>query len=202
MRDYGDDGVIEFILSELIQLLKGTGSHQWKDDQVELGNQKIGIIGMGTTGEMLARAALFFKMDVYYFSRTRKPEIESAGCKYLPLNELLNTTDIVSIHLPKNNHLLDKEHFDILGNGKILINTTIGLSFDKDAFLNWMKSGLNFAIMDGIGMGEHSSEFQKLNNFIFTNKTSGFTANAKDRLGQKVLDNIQTYLKENEHLFA
>jgi lactate dehydrogenase-like 2-hydroxyacid dehydrogenase len=59
VRDFGDEGVIEFIVSELIQLFKGLGKYQWKADQVELGGQKLGIIGMGTTGKILAEAASF-----------------------------------------------------------------------------------------------------------------------------------------------
>ena len=200
VRDYGDEGVIEFILSELIRLLKGTGRYQWKEDQVELGNQKIGIIGMGTTGTMLARAALFFKMNVFYFSRNRKPEMEKLGCTYLPLDELLSTVDILSLHLPKNNELLQKEHFAQLGNWKILINTTLGLSFNKPAFISWMKHPNNYAIMDESGMGTHSKEFQEMDRFISTSKTSGFTYEAKNRLGQKVIENIQSYLKENEQI--
>lgn len=50
VRDYGDEGVAEFTLSELIRLLKGLGPHQWQSEPIELQQRKLGIIGMGATG--------------------------------------------------------------------------------------------------------------------------------------------------------
>ena len=75
VRDYGDEGLVEFIICELIRLIKGLGRNQWKSEPVELTNRRLGIIGMGTTGQMLADRAKAFKMDVSYYSRNRKPEI-------------------------------------------------------------------------------------------------------------------------------
>ncbi|MFA9391887.1 MAG: NAD(P)-dependent oxidoreductase [Prolixibacteraceae bacterium] len=195
VRDYGDEGVVEFIISELIQLLKGTNEHQWKDDQVELGGQKIGIIGMGTTGQMLAEAALFFKMKVFYYSRTPKVEMENKGLTWLPLEELLQSVDILSIHLPKNTSLLNQQHFNWFGANKILINTTLGLSFKPEDFLQWMQTSQSYAIMDASGIGAFKKDLMPLERLILSPKTSGFTHEAKNRLAQKVLNNIQHYFK-------
>ncbi|MDF2532839.1 MAG: dihydrofolate reductase, partial [Clostridia bacterium] len=123
VRDYGDEGVIEFILNELIRLFHGYGEHQWKEDVQELTNQKLGIIGLGTVGSMLAERALSFGMQVFYFNRSRKPALEEKGVKYLELKELLQEVDILSTSLPRNTIVLYKEHFDMLGNNKVLINT-------------------------------------------------------------------------------
>ena len=51
IRDYGDPGVVEFIISEMVRLFHGLGEHQWKDMPVELTDKKFGIIGLGTTGQ-------------------------------------------------------------------------------------------------------------------------------------------------------
>ncbi|MFP4461521.1 MAG: dihydrofolate reductase, partial [Thermotogota bacterium] len=56
--DYGDEGVVEFIISELIQLFHGFGKQLWKEEPVELTGHKLGIIGLGTTGKMLADIAV------------------------------------------------------------------------------------------------------------------------------------------------
>ena len=89
IKDYGDPGVAEFIISQLILLLHGFGKNQWREMPHELTGKKIGIIGLGTTGQLLAECLLPFGADLYYFSRTRKPEWEQKGVKYLPLQELL-----------------------------------------------------------------------------------------------------------------
>lgn len=49
IKDYGDEGVIEFILGELIRLFHGFGGFRWQDEPIELTDQKLGIIGLGAT---------------------------------------------------------------------------------------------------------------------------------------------------------
>jgi len=193
IRDYGDEGTIEYIISELIGLCKGTGKYLWKDEPVELTRQKIGIIGLGATGTMLAKRAMAFNMDVYYYSRTPKAEIEAQGVTYLPLNELLSTCDIISTHLPKNTIIIDNEAFKNLSNGKILINTSLSYTFDKQSFDKWISKENNYAIFDG-GIGVLHEKFTNVDRVISTSIVSGWTKEAKVRLSQKVLDNITSYL--------
>lgn len=192
VRDYGDEGVVEFILSEMIKLLHGFGPHQWKSGVLELSNQNLGIIGMGTLGKMLADRAVAFGMNVYYYSRTRKESIETDKIKYLPLEELLKTVDMVSTHLPRHTKVLEKEHFKIFGSNKIFINTSLGPTYDVDGFLEWMNDDSNYSIMDGEAMGIYKEDFLKLQHLISSNKVSGWTEQAKARLSWKVLDNIKT----------
>ncbi|NEZ74455.1 dihydrofolate reductase [Clostridium botulinum] len=196
VRDYGDEGLIEFIISELIRLLKGLGEHQWRNEAVELTQRKIGIIGMGTTGRMLARMAFAFGMKIYYFSRSRKMDIEKEGIEYLPLNELLKTVEIISIHLPKNTVILGKDEFDLFGDGKILINTSLGTPFEVPAFLEWIQKKGNYAIYDEDGAGSYKNEFEEYSNVILSKKVAGWTKEARERLSIKVLKNIEEVLNE------
>ena len=55
VRDYGDDGTLEFIFAELIYLVKGLSTHKWQTENRELRGKIMGIIGMGTLGTMVAR---------------------------------------------------------------------------------------------------------------------------------------------------
>ena len=57
VKDYGDEGVVEFIMSQLISLAKGMGKHQWKPQQTELKNKTLGIIGLGKIGAVVAARA-------------------------------------------------------------------------------------------------------------------------------------------------
>ena len=196
VKDYGDEGVIEFIISELSRLLHGFGKHQWKRDSLELTNQKLGIIGMGTLGVMLAKRARAFGMEIYYYNRTRKPEMEMDGIEYLELDELLEKVDIISTHLPRNTQVLDKEKFNLFGSGKILINTSLQPTFVIEAFTEWISNNKNYAIFDRAAMGVHYDSFKKHDNVIYTDKVAGWTTQAKARLSFKVLDNINNYFNQ------
>lgn len=191
--DYGDPGVIEFIISELIQLLHGFGENQWRKMPVELTDRKIGIIGLGTTGQLLAEALLPLGADVYYYSRSRKKDFEAKGLQYLSLKELLKTSEIISLHLPKNTKLLEEEEFETFGSGKILINTSLGLPFEEKAFVNWIKAEGNFAIFDGDGGASLSEDTKGLNRVISHKKSAGWSAETQRRLSEKVLENLKAY---------
>ena len=195
VRDYGDDGTLEFIFAELIYLLKGLGAQSWQAENRELRGKTMGIIGMGTLGTKVARTAKHFGMKVFYFNRSRKPDLESEGFNYLPLNDLLETCDIISTHLPKNSNVLGLEEFRHKKPNSILVNTSIGLTFDKEAFLDWISGDpTSFAIFDGPGIGAYSEEFSKYPNIVISGPSSGFTLEAQSRLSEKVLANVCDFL--------
>ncbi|MEI8113253.1 MAG: NAD(P)-dependent oxidoreductase [Bacteroidia bacterium] len=195
VRDYGDDGTLEFIFAELIYLMKGLGAQSWQAENRELRGKTMGIIGMGTLGTMVARTSKHFGMKVFYFNRSRKPDLESEGFNYLPLNDLLETCDIVSTHLPKNSNVLGLEEFRHKKPNSILVNTSIGLTFDKEAFLDWISGDpTSFAIFDGPGIGAYSEEFSKYPNIVISGPSSGFTLEAQSRLSEKVLANVCDFL--------
>jgi len=195
ISDYGDPGVVEFIISVLINLLHGFGENQWKEKPVELTNRKIGIIGLGVTGQLLAKCLLPFGADLYYFSRSRKKEWEEQGVKYLSLEKLLETSEIISIHLPKNVEILTEREFAALGSGKILVNTSLGLPFNENAFKNWITESSNFAIFDSDGKNALDGRVLKNKNVISSEKSAGWSAETETRLSEKVLKNLQNYLK-------
>jgi phosphoglycerate dehydrogenase-like enzyme len=195
ISDYGDPGVIEFILSELIRLLHGFGENQWRKMPVELSGKKIGIIGLGTTGKMLAEALLPLGAEIYYFSRNRKKDWEAKGLLYLSLDKLLETTDIISIHLPKHTKILGEKEFKIFGSGKIVINTSLGLPMHIGAFENWVKEEGNFGIFDGDGGASLSREIKKLKGVIAHKKSAGWSAETQRRLSQKVLQHVKSYCR-------
>lgn len=195
VRDYGDDGTLEFIFAELIYLMKGLGAQSWQAENRELRGKTMGIIGMGTLGTKVARTAKHFGMKVFYFNRSRKPDLESEGFNYLPLNDLLETCDIISTHLPKNSNVLGLEEFRHKKPNSILVNTSIGLTFDKEAFLDWISGDpTSFAIFDGPGIGAYSEEFSKYPNIVISGPSSGFTLEAQSRLSEKVLANVCDFL--------
>jgi lactate dehydrogenase-like 2-hydroxyacid dehydrogenase len=195
VKDYGDEGTIEFIFAQLIFLFKGLGQHKLKTEATELSYKSIGIIGLGTLGKMVAKTALHFGMNVFYYNRSRKYELEAQGIQYLALNDLMATCDVVTTHLPRNTILLNNPEFAIKKPNSVLINTSLGLTFEKEAFLKWLKNDkTSYAILDADGVSEFANEFSKQKNIILSNQFAGFTLEAKKRLSEKVLGNLTNYL--------
>ncbi len=137
-------------------------------------------------------ALRFFKAEVYYYSRTRKPDAEAEGIAYLPLAELLKTCDCVSTHLPKNTFLLGEREFDAFGDGKILINTAIGPSFDAAALERWLRRGNNYYICDRVAA--MNWELPDAPGVLMANKGSGGSAEEVQRLSKKVVENALAFL--------
>jgi len=198
VKDYGDDGTIEFIFAELIYLFKGLGKHKWRNEQTELKNKSIGIIGLGTLGLMVAKTAIHFGMQVYYFSRTRKPHLENENLKFLPLEDLLITCDVVTTHLPKHTVIITEHEFKLKKRNSILVSTSIGLNCDKDALKDWLtQDETSYAIFDSVGVGSFGDELRKFDNVILSDQSAGFTIEAKERLSEKVFNNLTDFLLKN-----
>ena len=197
VKDYGDEGTVEFIFAQLICLVKGLGKYQWRNENTELTHKSFGIIGLGTLGQMVARTAHHFGMKVYYFSRTRKPELENEDLQYLPLEELLQNCDVISTHVPRNSLLLSEKEFAVKKKNSILINTSLGLTFEKEALINWLNTDkTSFAILDGNGARDHFTELNVLENVIAFEQYSGMTTEAKQRLSEKALHNLVGFLAD------
>lgn len=93
-------------------------------------NSTLGIIGLGRIGEALVKRAKGFDMNVLYHNRSRKPEVErELGIQYATLEELLKQSDYVCIMTPytlETKNMIRKEHFKLMKETSILINTARG----------------------------------------------------------------------------
>lgn len=201
VRDYGDEGVVEYVVSELIRCLHGFGNNPdgtarkpWSDTPREITGIKAGIVGLGKSGGMIADALHFFGADVSYFSRTRKPEAEEKGYRFLPLKELLEENEVIITCLNRNTILLHEAEFESFGNRKILFNTGLSPAWDAEPFVKWL-AGDNLVYCDTlIALGGEA--FLAHPNVICMNVSTGRTIQAFDRLSEKVLANITNYIKK------
>ncbi len=197
IRDYGDRGVVEFVLCELVRLLHGYDRPMWKDLPEEIYGLKVGIVGLGVSGTMIAEALQFLGARVSYYSRTRKPEKEAAGFCYRPLHELLAENDVIFTCLNKNVIVLHEQEFAVLGNGKILFNTSIGPSHDIEALKNWLDAGSNVFVCDTEGaLGDPDGTLLSHAGVICAGASAGRTRQAFELLSRKVLDNLAAAEKE------
>jgi lactate dehydrogenase-like 2-hydroxyacid dehydrogenase len=112
----------------------------------ELARKTMGIVGMGRIGTAVARRALGFGMNVIYHNRSRaNPTTErQVSARYVGLDELLETSDVVSLHCPHNedsHHLLDAEAFAKMKPSALLVNTARGPVVDEDALVDALAAG-------------------------------------------------------------
>jgi len=144
---------------------------------------------------MIADGLQALGAELYYFSRTRKPDAEAKGVKYLPLRDLLGTVDAVCACLNKNVILFRDEQFAWLGNHKIMFNTSIGPAHDVSALARWLDHGDNEFFCDtAAALGDETGKLLASPRVNCLNRSCGRTRQAMERLSEKVLKNIETYL--------
>ena len=191
IRDYGDEGVVEYVISELVRCLHGFDQEPWDGMPREITGLKVGIVGLGKSGGMIADAMKFFGADIVYYSRTEKEEAKAKGYRYLPLGELLAQSEVVCCCLNKNTVLMHEAEFEQFGNKKILFNTGLSPAWDEPAFVNWLK-GDNLCFCDTLGAlgGAHLLDHPHVR---CMQVSTGRTRQAFDRLSEKVLANLSEY---------
>lgn len=195
IRDYGDRGVVEYVLSELVRLLHGYDRPMWKNLPVEITQLKVGMVGLGVSGGMIAEAMQFMGAEVSYYSRSRKTDYEAKGVEYLPLHELLAYNDVIFTCLNKNVILLHKEEFEALGNGKIMFNTSIGPSHDVEALQEWLDGGDNYFLCDTAGaLGDDTGSLLCHPRVFCAGSSAGRTVQAFELLTSKVIKNLELFL--------
>lgn len=201
IRDYGDEGVVEYAISELVRCLHGFGDNPdgspaqpWDGVPREITGIKAGIVGLGKSGGMIADALHFFGAEIAYFSRSEKPEAKEKGYRFMPLRELLRESEVIFTCLNKYTILLHQEEFEHLGNRKILFNTGLTPAWDEAPFTEWIEED-NRLYCDTIGALGNDRLLDHPH--VHCMKVSvGRTRQAYIRLSEKVLANIETYLKK------
>ncbi len=111
-----------------------------------LQDKTLGIVGLGQIGQAVARRALGFGMRIVYSGRSRAAEdIEKTlGAKYVSVGELLESSDVVSLHCPltpETRHLIDTDALKSMKPGAYLINTTRGPVVHEAALADALEAG-------------------------------------------------------------
>ena len=195
IRDYGDEGVAEYVIHELVEFLQGYNGFKWDNIAHEITGLKCGVIGLGTSGSLIARTLKFFKADVSYYSRTRKKDAEELGISYKALNTLCKESEAIFLALNKNVLLLGEEQFKLMDGKRILFNTSIGPGFIQAPFEEWMRDKKHFFFGDTLATAGNNEIWELPNAKSIDRSAGGKSYEAYFRLGEKVLENIYSFLK-------
>ena len=114
--------------------------------------------------------------------------------KYKDLNTLCKESEAIFLALNKNVLLLDKEHFNLMDGKRILFNTSIGPGFKVEALKEWLKNKNHYFFGDTLLTAGDSTIWDLENTFTINRSSGGKTYQAYQRLGDKVLENIKSFL--------
>jgi D-3-phosphoglycerate dehydrogenase len=168
----------------------------------QLSGKTLGIIGTGAIGMQMARLGRGIGMKVQAWTlHPSNEKAETGGFTYVPLEELLRTSDVVSLHLrisEETRRLLDKDRLALMKPTAILINTARGGLVDQDALTEMLKTnriagaGLDVYEVEPL---DPSSQLLKLENVVLTPHSAGQTREALDRGLNMAVDNIASFLR-------
>jgi phosphoglycerate dehydrogenase-like enzyme len=193
------------VYRKLVAFHQNVASGRWHEgiprtvDTFELEGKTVGLVGLGHIGQQVARRIKAFDTTViYYDTMRRSPEEEAKlGVQHVPLNTLLETADVVSLHVPLNDstrHLIDAAALGRMKSKAILINTCRGEVVDEAALIDVLQQG---GIL-GAGLDTQEKEppdpanpLLTLPNVILTPHSAGPTVDSFRKRFQNGYANIQ-----------
>ena len=178
-----------------------------------------GVVGTGKIGEVVVRILAAFGCNVLASDPFPNPACTAMDARYVPLPDLLGTSDIVTLHCPltpDTHHLIDTKVLKILKRGMMLINTSRGAVIDTRAAIR----GLKDRTIGSLGLDVYEEEadlfFEDLSNrfisddvfarlltfpnVLVTGHQAFFTAEALTRIAETTLANITAFERDGRAL--
>ena len=204
--------VAELVLAEAILLLRGVPSKnaaahrgEWQKtaaNAFEIRGKKLGIIGYGNIGMQLGVIAEGLGMQVQFYDTINKLPLGNA--RQLPsLNQLLASSDVVSLHVPESpatQNLIGAAQLAQMPAGSILINASRGTVVDIDALADALQSGALggagvdvFPVEPRSNDDEFMSPLRRFDNTFLTPHIGGSTIEAQENIGMEVAEKLARY---------
>ena len=154
----------------------------------DLAGATLGVVGFGRIGRQVASRAQAFGMRIVFHRRT-------GG---LPLDELLRTADVVSLHLPltpETDGLISRKRLALLRDGATLVNTARGAIVDEDALVEELVSGRISAGLDVFAAEPRVPErLLELPNVVLTPHVASATVETRAAMTRVLVDNVLAFL--------
>jgi len=171
----------------------------WDTQLTELAGKTMGIIGLGNIGQRVAQIAQAFGMKVKALTSKEAHELPQ-GIQKTDLNDLLATSDVLSLHCPLNDstfHLINAETLSMMRSTAILINTGRGPLVDSQAVANALEEGKIAAYCADVMAEEPPKADDPLLNHpnaYFTPHIAWATKEARIRLLQIAIGNVRSFI--------
>ena len=166
---------------------------------LELYNQTLGIIGLGSIGKAVATRAKSFDMNIIsYDPLIKETNSEFSYIQMKSLEEIFTQSDIITLHIPLNadtKNLINKDKIQLMKKGSILINTSRGEVVDENALIASLKSHhLGGAALDVFNQEpltkENANKFKDISNLICTPHISGLSEQANKRVSSMIANSV------------
>ena len=163
----------------------------------EMDGRTLGSVGYGSIGKKVAKIAQAFDMKVLAYNRSPKKD---ESVRFVEMDELLEKSDIVSIHCPLNSDsekMCNKEFFEKMKDGALFINTSRGGVVDEQALIDAVKSkkisgaGLDVVAVEPM---EKHEEILDIDNIIITPHSAWAPVETRTRLVEIVKNNIKKWV--------
>jgi D-lactate dehydrogenase len=179
---------------------------------MELSGRTAGIIGTGKIGALVAQILAGFGCRLLVYDVAPNPELAALGARYVPLDELLGESDVITLHcplMPQTFHLINDEALARMKPGVVLINTSRGKLVDTEAAVRALKSGKIGSL--GLDVYEEEADlfFEDLSNqviqddvfsrmltfpnVIITGHQAFFTRTAMEAIAEQTLASITAF---------
>jgi len=180
----------------------------WKDWSpafmvgTQVTGKRLGILGMGRVGRVVARRARGFDMQIHYHDLRPLPSTE-AGTYHDTLDDMLPYCDFLSLHCnvtPATRGLIDARRLALLPDGAILINAARGALVDDDALVQALQSGK----LRAAGIDAYNNEpnvdprLTALPNTFLMPHIGSATRETRDAMGFRALDNLDAFFAGRE----
>mgnify|MGYP006301910705 CR=1 FL=1 len=233
--EYGDNTVAEHVFGLLLalshNLVEAVDRTRRGDFSLrglrgfDLQGKTFGVIGTGSIGQHVIKIARGFNMQVIAFDVKPNHELaQKIGFEYVSMEELLKTSDIITLHVPANEHtyhLISDDEFTKMKEGVVLINTARGSVVHIEALARALSAGKVAAagldvlpeeptireeseLLRSFYREQHNLQtllaghvLLRLRNVIITPHSAFYTKEAIWRILDTTLENIQQYLEGN-----
>jgi glyoxylate reductase len=171
---------------------------------LEIAGSTVGVVGMGRIGHRYARLAHAMAAEIVYAGPSAKPEAESElGARRLELDELLEASDIVSLHAPaitETRGLIGSRELDLIGPDGVLVNTSRGPLVDSEAVATALDRGTLGAAGLDVYDGEPNVPQRLLEapRCVLLPHIGSATVPARDGMARGVADNVIAVLEDRE----
>jgi lactate dehydrogenase-like 2-hydroxyacid dehydrogenase len=181
---------------------------QWKDWSpafmvgTQVTGKRLGILGMGRVGRVVARRARGFDMRLHYHD-LRPLTGSDDGVYHATLEDMLPHCDFLSLHCnvtPDTRGVMNARRFALLPDGAILVNAARGALVDDDALVDALRSGkMRAAGIDAYNNEPHvDPRLTALPNTFLMPHIGSATRETRDAMGFRALDNLDAFFAGRE----
>ena len=162
----------------------------------ELYKKQLGLIGFGKAAREVAKRLTAFGMDIVFYDPY--VDVSEDEANKVELDELLKTSDVISIHVVKNEetkNMINDEKLNLIKKGGILVNTSRGGIVDEVALFQRSSDDVIFAGLDVFSKEPpHINKTFSTSNIVTTPHLGASTQEAQLRAGLETVQNISDIL--------